>query len=308
MFISFKKPLFLHFFPNGAYAAPDLNNPSDPNKGIRFETVELTWAENGLWINTSRVDAYQYPMGLEVYGENVGGSGQQYKKVGELKSHNDIISLWPIRTSSRFQPCYVTAFYPEGDGIIKQPSKIPDFKEGGPNRDYFKAYIEMIWNTYKSRPLRADFGDLGIWEGSVSPGSNVFTMSWRSGNGSPATGRIVGVPNTQEVIEAKGKLHAGSEADKNVQKMFAAAINRHAIDTSVPSSVVQEWGDRSKYFQNNPHNEYVSFFHGFDITHNSETYAFAYDDVFEQSSTIQATNPGVEKTRITIGGFSNVSG
>ena len=126
MFISFKKPLYLRFHAAGGYSQPNLENPTDPNRGIRFETIELTWAPNGLWINTSRVDAYQYPMGLEVYGNNVGGAGQQYKKVGELKSHEDIISLWPARTSSPFQSCYVgNNVYPEGDGIIKQPSKIP---------------------------------------------------------------------------------------------------------------------------------------------------------------------------------------
>mmetsp|Transcript_32508 Transcript_32508/g.37867 ORF Transcript_32508/g.37867 Transcript_32508/m.37867 type:complete len:90 (+) Transcript_32508:230-499(+) len=47
-------------------------------------------------------------------------------------------------------------------------------------------------------------------------------------------------------------------------------------------------------------------FHGFDITHNSETYAFLYDDVFEQSFTIQANYP--RDIRITVGGFVNIQG
>ena len=90
----------------------------------------------------------------------------------------------------------------------------------------------------------------------------------------------------------------------NVQKMIAAAINRRVID--VNHFGTQNWGDNSKYYQANPNNQYAKFFHNEDISYNSETYAFSYDDVFEQSSTIQANRPA--KTRITIGGFYNVQG
>ena len=158
MFItSFGSPLYIHFHAgdkNAGYTQPNLENSNDPNRGIRFETIELTWAPNGLWINTSRVDAYQYPMGLEVYGSDVGGGGN-YKKVGELKDYNNILNLWPSRVSIAFRPCYVTSFYPEGDGIIKQPSKTPQFKQGGPSANYFQGYINRIWNTYKGRTLKA---------------------------------------------------------------------------------------------------------------------------------------------------------
>ena len=124
--------------------------------------------------------------------------------------------------------------------------------------------------------------------------------------GGAVPGRIMGVPNTQEVIEGKGKMAQGGTWDLNVQKMFVAAINRHAINPNASSSVTQNWGDNSQYFQTGPYNDYVAFFHGSDISYNSMTYAFAYDDVFDQSSTIQANCP--EKTRITIGGFYNVQG
>ena len=307
MFISFRRPLYIHFHAgnNAGYTQPNLENSSDPNRGIRFETIELTWAPNGLWINTSRVDAYQYPMGLEVYGSGVGG-GNNYKKVGELKDHNAILNLWPSRVSSSFLPCYVTSFYPEGDGIIKQPSKIPQFDGGGPSANYFQAYINQIWNTYKRRNLKASFGDIGIWEGRVSS-NNIFTMQCVAQcPGNARDGRIMGVPNTQEFIEAKGLMAQGGEWDKNVQKMFSAAINRHAINPNASSSMTQNWGDNSRYFQSGPYNDYVAFFHRFDISFESQTYAFAYDDVFDQSSTIQANRP--EKTRITIGGFYNVQG
>ena len=304
MFVSFKRPLYLNFKADGGYSQPDLNASGDPNRGIRFETMELTWAPNGLWINTSRVDAYQYPMGLEVYGNGVGG-GNNYKKIGEVKDHNAILNLWPSRVSNAFRPCYVTRFYSDGDGIIKQPSKISHFQPGGASGNYFQAYINQIWSTFRgSRKLKASFGDIGIWEGQVAS-NNVLTMRCVSNcpNGA-VPGRVNGIPNTQEAIEAKGKLAQGATWDLNVQKMIAAAINRRVID--VNQFGTQNWGDNSKYYQANPNNQYAKFFHNEDISYNSETYAFSYDDVFEQSSTIQANRP--DKTRITIGGFYNVQG
>ena len=303
MFISFKKPLYIHFHDNAeeaGFTQPDFNNPSDPNKNIRFETIELTWNDRGLWINTSRVDAYQYPMGLEAYGGAIGPSSERYKKVGELLSHSRILELWPQRVSSTFSRCLV----PLGqDFIIKQPSKIREFKEGGPHVNYFAGYINSIWNTYRSRTLKADFGDIGVWQGRVS--GNTLTMRCVE-NCSPIArpGSIRGIPTTQEVIEAKGKLATPGEWDGNVQKMIAAAIHRHAINVNLPSGTTQRLGNRDMFYRGNPHNEYSAFFHGFDITHNSETYAFSYDDVMDQSSTVHARGP--EKIRITVGGFHKI--
>ena len=57
IFISFESPMYLHFHETGGYAGANLNSDSDPNDGIRWELVELTWGDSGLWTNTSRVDA-----------------------------------------------------------------------------------------------------------------------------------------------------------------------------------------------------------------------------------------------------------
>jgi hypothetical protein len=90
----------------------------------------------------------------------------------------------------------------------------------------------------------------------------------------------------------------------DVQKMVAAAINRRVIDLN--GSNTQNWDTRSTFYQVNPNNQYAKFVHGFGISFNSETYAFSFDNVLEQSSTIQANSP--DKTHISIGGFHNVQG
>lgn len=297
IFVAFKEQIYLHFFADGGYAAPNLENEMDPNRGIRFELVELTWAENGLWTNTTRVDSYQYPMGLEVWGEN-----NTYKKVGEIKTHQEIINAWQSRVPSEFLPCYKTDYY-EPEGIIMQPSKISEFDEGGVSEHYFKAYIDAVWEKYKTDELVTWLGDRGEWRGRVEGESLILTGP----DGTKAA--IEARPSTQDAIEGKGQFAKDVtwtpdiHADLMIQAQFCAAINRGVIDLSAPSGTRQDWSIETNYFAPGKRfNEYVKFWHSEDISYESETYAFCYDDVFDHSSTIQNPNPTAVK--VTIGGFA----
>ena len=93
MYISFKSPLYMHIHDGGGVAEPSMAaGASDPSAGIRREVIELSWASNGLWMNTTRVDCYQYPMGVELWGAQ--GANNAYLKAGELLSHSNIIQMW----------------------------------------------------------------------------------------------------------------------------------------------------------------------------------------------------------------------
>lgn len=292
--ISFNQQLYLYFFgasgaPSG-YAAPDANNPNDPNTGIRFENIELTNAANGLWVNTTRVDAYNYPMGLEVWG-----GGGFYQKVGELMTHAQIISQWTSTVPAAFSGCYDAA-----TGIIHFPSKTAAFKAGGAQANYFGSYIDQIWSKYTGGDLVFNSGDAGVWRGRVSGSQMRFV---RDGDG--AVGIIPSKPTTQEALEAKGALASGGQWDLVVQAQFAAAVNRHAIDLNLATGAMQDFATPSKYYVTSPYNWYCKFWHRSDISYNSKTYSFAYDDVFNQSSTINAGSP--TRATITIGGFQGTS-
>ena len=293
IFFAFESPLYLYFFGDGGgYSAPSLSNDSDPNLGIRYELVELTYGSNGLWTNTTRVDAYQYPMGLEVWG-----SDGFYKRVGEVLSHDDILRTWQSQVSSAFQSAYDEAL-----GIILNPSKAPDFQEGAEQNDYFSDYVSAVWNRYQNEDLLLSIGEAGIWQGRVKDDQFIFTNQT---NG--VVGMITAQPNTLEILEASGVLAEevaatpDVDADKNIQKHFSAAFNRGAIDLNAPSGELVEWSDANNYFKNETHNAYVAFWHDENISFEGETYAFAYDDVFDYSSTIQSTVP--TKVKITLGGF-----
>jgi hypothetical protein len=291
--ISFNSQLYLYFFgasgsPSG-YAAPNLSNPTDPNQGIRFETIELSNAENGLWVNTTRVDSYQYPMGLEVWG-----SGGFYKKVGEFIPHSQILSQWQATAPADFAGCYDAT-----NGIIKFPSKTTAFQTGA-QANYFGAYVDAIWSKYQSGNLVFNAGDAGVWSGRVT--GNVFTFT-RASDGQ--TGTISRKPTNTEVMEGSGVMATGGQWDKVVQAQVCAAVNRHAIDLTLATGVTQDLATASKYYQTAPYNWYCKFWHRSDISLNSLTYGFCYDDVFDHSSTINTGSP-INAT-ITIGGFTGLT-
>ncbi|HEX6430033.1 MAG TPA: beta-1,3-glucanase family protein [Niastella sp.] len=292
--ISFNSQLYLYFFgasgaPSG-YAAPNLANPTDPNQGVRFEMIELTNASNGLWANTTRVDSYQYPMGLEVWG-NAGF----YKKVGELKTHAQILSQWQSSAPAAFTGCYDAT-----NGIIKFPSKTAAFQSGGAQANYFGSYVDAIWSKYTSGNLVFSAGDAGTWSGRVS--GNVFTFT-RASDGQ--VGVISNKPTNTEVMEGSGVMASGGQWDKVVQAQICAAINRHAIDLNLAVGATQDFATDSKYYVTSPFNWYCKFWHQPDISYNSLTYSFCYDDVFDKSSTINASSP--VRATITVGGYAGLT-
>ncbi|UII26411.1 beta-1,3-glucanase family protein [Fulvivirga maritima] len=287
--IAFESQLYLYFFghsgaPSG-YSAPNLENPTDPNQGIKYELIELTYNDFGLWCNTTRVDSYQYPMGLEVWGNNF------YKKVGEQKTHAQILSDWQSSAPTEFQ-----GLIDSSEGIIQFPTKNSSFPS-----NFFQGYIDAIWSKYSGQQLVFNSGQAGVWRGSVQGNQFVFT---RDSDGQVAT--IPGKPNTVEAMEGSGVLASGGQWDLVVQAQFVAAITRHAIDLNVPSGVLQDFGNTANYYQTWPYNWYAKFFHREDISFEGQTYAFAYDDVFDQSATVHTPNP--TNITITLGGFESDGG
>ncbi len=299
LFVSFGSPLYLYFFgysgaPSG-YAGVNLANPTDPNQGIRFEVLELTNNQYGMWANTTRVDAYQFPMGLEVFG----GNGFQ-RRTGEVVGHQEILSKWKSSVSGAFQGCLS-----EKEGIIHAPSKIAAFQPGGAQADFFKSYVDAIWEKYKTEDLIFSSGDAGVWKGRVVGERFEFhNLTNKFGN---ATAYISRRPNTQEVLEGKGVLAEDVQKlstqtlDLVVQAQFCAALNRHALDLDAPAGTTQDFGDTARYFKKAPYNEYVKFWHRSDISWNRFSYGFCYDDVFDQSSTIHTPSP--RSATVTIGGY-----
>lgn len=306
MFISFKSPMYLHAFAQG-YAGADLNNPSDPNASVRWELVEFTYAPSSgsgkdfdeIWINTTRVDAFQYPMGLELWSTG----HYPYTKRGENVSYKTVIDKWNSTLGNTvYKDCLYNLITKDNvGGIIKQPSKVKSIKD----QNIFDDYINKIWTYFSSHTANIDMGLLGRWTGKVEGEKFVLTCAeghyWQPG--SVAT--IDAKPDTEDVIEGAGVFASGSDISKTVQSMFCAAFNRGMIRAT---SDLQDWNPDgpTKAFSGGteyPCNEYVKFFHDPAISPSGKTYAFSYDDTYDQSATCYANNP--TRATVTIGGFSD---
>lgn len=308
MFVSFGSPMFLHAFPNG-YAGADMNNPGDPNADIRWELIEFTYEPSSLggvgqiWINTTRVDAYQYPMGLELYSAgNVSGS-TAYIKRGESLTHQQIIDRWNNTLGNTVYKdcCYNLIKKDNLAGIIKQPSKVESIKKSG----IFDDYINRVWDYFSTHTANISMGVLGRWEGGVV--GDQFVITCKDGHYWPLGSQgHIGKPSTEDAIEGAGPFASGSDIDKTVQAMFCAAFNRGQFRLTTdnqnwdPATGINPFTGGSEY----PCNEYVKFFHDPSVSVSSGyTYAFAYDDTFDQSATCYSTAP--QSATVTIGGFAD---
>ena len=299
IFFGFRSPMYLHAFDNAGYAGADFQNSEDPNHGIRWENMEFTYDQyDVMFINTTRVDAFQYPMGVELFG--TANSNNAYMKRGELLNYATIINRWNTTNANNdFKYCYQDVITTDAlGGIITQPSKVAEVKNNG----FFDDYINRIWNYFSSNELYADMGLRGKWRGKVN-GGNSFVMTNVDDANLVAT---INKPTTTDVIEGAGTFATGSETDKAVQAQFCGAMNRGVIDLTVPSGEMQNWGATEKFFKTDTYNPYVQFFHQSDISYDGYTYAFAYDDTFDQSSTCATKYP--DHVVITIGGFASNPG
>ena len=258
---------------NGAYAGPDISNPTNPNFNGKFEIIEFTNRDdiNRIISNTTRVDVYQYPMGQEVYGP-----GGQYEKVGETVTHEQVIAKWKLFVADPFLACL-----DEEKGLIHQPTKIPEFQTGGAYDNYFGDFVDQMWDKYRTQTLQAQWG--GVVHTATVQGNDLV---WNNGDRIPK-------PTTAQIVGGDDPLRLGNG------QILGVCINRGVVDLN--NNGVQVWDDESNYYKTVPKNDYTHFFHSDLVSFDSKTYAFAYDDVFDHSSTVTMDNP--EKVVISIGGF-----
>ncbi|ELR73793.1 hypothetical protein C900_01403 [Fulvivirga imtechensis AK7] len=306
IYISRGEQLYFYFFgasgaPKG-YTAPNHTDPTDPNQGIAYEIIELTNNQYGMFANTTRVDAYQYPIGMELYGAD-----GYFKRVGEVAAHEEIVAAFQASVPVEFQGC----LDPE-TGKITAPSKTPEFADGsvgtmpdpGPYVNYMKPYIDAIWAKYATEDLIFDSGDAGVWQGRVQGEQLVMESISPAFMGRKAI--ITRRPTTQEAFEGKGVLDnvvQDATTDLLVQAQICAALNRHVIDVSTPNVGLQDWSDASTYYQQSPCNHYAKFWHQQGISLNQLSYGFAYDDVWSYSSSVHTPEP--TKVIINLGPYDD---
>ncbi len=346
VFLSVKSQLYLCFRGSSptpgmysGYTAPAITDYTDPNQGIMWDMIELTYDKYGYFANTSRVDSYNYPMGMESWGQDmqwdatgkliVDADGKailvdSHKQAGENLTHDEIQILWKEWTKAgsgreEFANCLTPK-----TGAIHAPGKIKDFADGtvgtmptpGPYVNYYKSYIDKVWETYRTKDLVFDSGDAGVWTGRVSGETFTFTSDKIWGT---SKGYITRKPTTQEVLEGKGCLDedvqkiAGQQLDRVVQAQICAALNRHVIPVDgeslpipIPTKIKNgktcfDFSDASSFYQAKPSNYYAAFWHQGGINKNDKAYGFCYDDVWNYASATPSFMP--ERVVVHLNGF-----
>ena len=273
IYIGFGGPIYA----NGANN-PTLDAPSNPNYYTKVETIELNNASQ-IFTNTSRVDRYVYPMGEELYCTNAGG--KFYDKVGETVSHEQVIAKWKLFVNEDFQNSYD----PVRD-VITQMGHTPYFQVGKPGHDYFDKFIDDWFAYHRTNTLRAE------WNGTIKTANVVGDiMTWNDGT-------------TFNRSDFKLEDFTGGSGPfvNNLGQILGVTLTRGAIQIT---SEIQEWDNPANFYTNPVKNDYAHFFHSDFVSYLSKTYALAYDDVFDQSST-QSCQGTVDSVVVSLGGFGTL--
>ena len=277
MYISYGSPVYVTINEdangNVGFAGPDLNNPSDPNQDVLFEFVEFTIKNGEYWGNTTRVDFYSFPVVSRLVGDggfvSTPGDADHYDRtVGDIGTRDEIFKAFKNEVPAEFQTLVQEL-------RIMAPCKAT-FNEGEKYANYFDAYINQIWDTYRDKDLVFTC-QAGTFKGRTKGNQLIFSKD------GGASDIVVNKPTTQDALEGKGTLAAGTDIEKVVEAQLCAAINRGiALNPD-------KWADASAFYKSSPANFYAGFFHNHSV--DGLAYGFCYDDVFDYSTLLHYTKP-----------------
>ena len=268
------------------YASPNIENPNDANQNVIFDFIEMAMPlDRGIYINTSRVDHFGFPVRLRLQAAD--GYDEQ---VGEL----------PTLTRAQIFSDFSSIEPRQFQSLVKAPYRIiapahGSFHLDGKDGHYLDTYIDSIWEKYRLEDL-VFTNDLGTFTGRVQTnGVFLFTAT-----NSKDSYRIKAKPTTAEVLLGNGVLDDAGDAiggkaittQLQIQAQLCAALNRHVAEAP------EKWTDAASFYPpNQPSNTYSAFWHERSI--NRLSYGFAYDDVSQASSSLH--HPAPTTATVTIG-------
>ncbi|MDQ1924030.1 glycoside hydrolase family 64 protein [Massilia pseudoviolaceinigra] len=288
LFLSVGSPMYLQVNAdangNLGYAGANIENPSDPNIDVYFDFIEMSiGAKDGFFGNTTRVDHFGFPLTLRLQG--LGGYDQT---VGETETRASLISQFVASVPAQFKGLAQAPYAPYR---IIAPAHA-SFQNGGANATYLDGYINHIWNKYASQKL-VFTNQQGTFSGQVVNGVFQFTDGAGTYN--------VRKPTTAMALLGNGALDdpsgtvGGTPAyhkQLQIQAQLCAALNRHVVEDPA------RWSDSAYFYPaGQPANWYAKFWHDHSI--NKLAYGFAYDDVWNYSSSVHSTAPTT--ATVTIG-------
>ncbi|MGB8450840.1 MAG: beta-1,3-glucanase family protein [Anaerocolumna sp.] len=143
MYLSIGSPCYIKTYDNG-FAGPDINNPTDPNNDVYWDFVEFTLDAGGYHGNTTRVDAFGFPITHRL----ICADGYD-RTVGETESRADLFAEYLNEVPDEFKTLVQAPYR------IVAPCK-GGFKTGGPYGDYFDRYVDQVWHEATAKPTTQD--------------------------------------------------------------------------------------------------------------------------------------------------------
>lgn len=302
IYMSVGKPVLVQAQAKG-YAGPSIENSNDPNMGVIFDMGELNinppGTNQGIWVDTSRVDMFGFPLQLNVTGLDGFNS-----TTGEslLETRAQLFSLYQLGVPAAFQslgqiqaPHRIVA---PADGTFNNEINVatgqPTGSLPGPNAKYLDAYIASVWQQYQTQPLTITLADGTSYTGNVV--GNVLTFVDAGGITYP-----INLPPTTDVLLGDGALNnpngwpvpdpgqtpvPGYAHQMQLETQVCAALNR-----GVAHLPFSQWYTSAEFYPAAPNvsNSFSQFWHRHAL--NGLTYGFAYDDAGSFSSTIYTPSP-----------------
>jgi Beta-1,3-glucanase/Carbohydrate binding module family 56 len=279
IYISIGSPMYFPISPDDrGWGGPDLNNPGDPNQDVNFDWYEYTFI-NGLVPfggNTTQVDMFGFPMTARLVQTAIGYD----QTVGITLTRDAVRGQYTAGVGAAFRPLMNTY-------RIIAPRSSPLFKPGGAQANYLQGAIDSAWTFYTNNQFTLNTPGR-VFTGRVVNGRLQFT---RNGAGP----FFLSKPTTKDVVECSGALASGtmSDTERELGAEFCAAFNRGVATNTA------NWYNAGSYYPTTvARNDYARFFHTIGLQ--GRAYAFAYDDVNDQSSVkiLPNANP---PTSLTIG-------
>ncbi|WP_416763048.1 glycoside hydrolase family 64 protein [Roseateles sp. So40a] len=311
--MSVGSPMYIEVNTDGAgrvaYAGANIENATDPNLDVVFDFGEFALIpkgqpDQGIFINTTRVDHFGFPLKLRLQG--LGGYD---KTVGEplTESRDTLFTRFqqevPVEFRSLAEPNFPAV--PPRTRILA-PAHFT-FRPGDVNGAYLDGYIGEMWNRFKSQDLVFTLENLGTFRGRVDASTNRFVFTGGRFNG---TYYINGQPNTAEVFLGAGKLDDPRKPDGSfqvdvpngdpaksiqlqIQAQVCAALNRHVLanpaDWYRPAAFYPA-GTRANWFAKFWHDHAIKGTEG-NANGVGLAYGFAYDDVGGFSPSLHTNAP-----------------
>jgi hypothetical protein len=289
--LSVGSPMYIKVVRDGngniGYAGANIENPSDPNLDVYFDFGEMailprTAPNPGIYVNTTRVDHFGFPLRLRV--QDLNGYDRTVGERVDTITRDDVISRFVARVPTPFK---ALGQAPHTPLRVIAPAHA-NFGTGKPNAGYLQPYIDQVWARYRNEDLVFTLPNLGTFRGRISGDTFRFTGGNQNG-----TFFINGKPDTQMVFLGNGLLNDARNAASQdigtqlqIQAQVAAALNRHVIETPA------NWYNRNAFYPaGSLANWYAKFWHDSDIAYDFLAYGFSYDDVGDHSPSLYTTAP-----------------